>query len=135
MTPVRWALLNWPAQLLIGDDTKFRSRHDSPLSGGEALGIGLFKFETDPRTREIGTKFTIDRVLNSVEEHVFDTYMIVEIFEVTQGDSRAGNMRMQGRSAVPRELQVVRLAESRSLKKSSKAAAPGAIGLQYIDGT
>ena len=103
------------------------------LSDAEALSVSVFEGETKSWTRKIGGNLTVMRLGGSVEQHVLDAHMVVEPFEVTQPRRGAGGMKMQGRGAMSRQIDVLRLAQCRDLRKARNAAATRHIGLQHID--
>jgi hypothetical protein len=64
------------------------------------LQISLLQFDSHTRTRKIRPQFAINRLQYPVEKHVFDTNVIVEVFEIAQRLSGTSDVSVNGGSGV-----------------------------------
>ena len=68
----------------------------------------------------------------SIEQHLFDTDVIMKVFNVTQGRRRARQLHVNGRAAVCGEGKWVCLSERSDLHKAGHPAATRSVRLQNI---
>ena len=94
----------------------------------------MFEGQTVSGPRGIGADSAVGGHRRAVEQHVLDPNMIVKPFEMPQPRRRTGHVQMQGRRAVPGQIDVKRLAQRRDLQEGGDAAAAGHIGLLHVDG-
>src|SRR5690348_12597641 len=92
------------------------------------------QLDAEPRTREIRTQLAMLWRERTVEEHVLDADVIVEVLDVAQPLERARRLRVQQGGAVRRERNAPRLAQGIHDEKPRDAAAARGVGLQYVDG-
>ena len=63
-----------------------------PGSDGISPRVGAFEIQSQARTREIRLQITFDRDGCSIEEHLLDSIMIIEVFDVTGRRRRAASV-------------------------------------------
>jgi hypothetical protein len=65
-----------------------------------ARGIGVFERQPQAWTRQVRLQRTVYRGEDAVEEHMFDTGVIVEIFDMPHPRQGTAGMRVQRRPAM-----------------------------------
>ncbi len=100
----------------------------------ESLGVGVFEVDAQTWTRQVGVHCSVDRSSESVEQHLFDPDVVVEVFDVPQGLDGTGEMEVGGGSAVGGERDGVGRSEGGDGEEAGDAAAAGGVGLEDVDG-
>ena len=67
---------------------------------GELFRIGAAELEAIAGSRQIGLQLAMDELWQTVEEHLFDADVVVEVLHLGEGNSRAHGMRMESRRGV-----------------------------------
>src|SRR5262245_43872004 len=98
------------------------------------LRVGLFEFESESVTIQVGAKHSIYRPHDAIEQLVFNTDVIVEILEMAGGRNGATHGRMNRWGRVSGHGDVMGVGESGRLKKSGDAGATCRIDLQDVNG-
>src|SRR5665213_3164249 len=98
-----------------------------------AFGVGALERQAIARPVEIGMQRSVLWLEHSVEEHLLEPCMVVEVLQVAKRHDRAAGMRMDRRAAVRRELERSRLAERRDAQEPGYPLAAGDVGLQAGD--
>src|SRR4051812_5116001 len=97
------------------------------------LRVLVLEFQPVPRTGWVRAKNPLEGGGGAVEEHGFDSGVVVEILEVPElGGDRTAGMQVQRRGAVGGERQAECLAERRRLQEARDSAAPRGVGLEDI---
>src|SRR4051794_40125575 len=96
------------------------------------LSVARLEFQPDSRAGQIGPELAAGWRKRSVEQQVFDTRVIVKIFDVPERDGRTARMHMEGRTAMSREFDGLRLAQGSHLQESGDASTPCGVRLEDV---
>src|SRR5579872_6235057 len=95
----------------------------------------MFEHEAVSEARAVGIQNAIDRLQNAIEQHVFNSDVVVEVLHVTRRRNRAAQMRMERRSGMRRKRNVMSFSKSCSAQETGNPRATRTVRLKNVHGT